>query len=64
MRSLGSPANMMLQAGCGHFSFSQFEARYVAKWLQKALKARLPEDAPPAKTVYTSLRNVTESIGF
>jgi pimeloyl-ACP methyl ester carboxylesterase len=64
MRSLGSPANMILQAGCGHFSFTQFEARYVAKWLQKALKARLPEDAPPAKTGYTSLRNVTESIGF
>jgi hypothetical protein len=55
---------MMLQAGCGHFSFTQFEARYVAKWLQKALKARLPEDAPPAKTGYISLRNVTESIGF
>jgi len=42
-RSLGGKANMILAAGLGHFSWTNWEANYLAKWIKKAATARIPQ---------------------
>jgi len=41
-RALGGSSNMILKAGNGHFSWTIWEAKYLAKWIQKAATARIP----------------------
>jgi hypothetical protein len=48
---LGGPANLLLKAGLGHFSWTNWESAYLAKWIKKAASARIPvgyaRETPP-----------------
>ncbi len=60
-RRRGGPASLLIQAGCGHFSWTKFESTYMALWLKKLVSARIPE---VALTGPVSLSPVVESTGW
>jgi pimeloyl-ACP methyl ester carboxylesterase len=60
-RRQGGPATLLLQAGCGHFGWTQFESRYMAMWLKKLVQARIPE---VALTAPITLNPVLEQSGW
>lgn len=60
-RKRGGPATLLLQAGCGHFGWTQFESRYMALWLKKLVLTRITE---LALTAPISLNPVSEQSGW
>jgi hypothetical protein len=62
-RALGGPANMILQAGIGHFSWTTWEAKYMGKWLEKAAAAIIPS-GPYARTGPVALLPVSVETGW
>jgi hypothetical protein len=61
-RALGVPASMILHAGIGHFSWTQWEARFMAMWLKKAAAAKIP--AGYARNSRPVLNPLAESSGW
>jgi len=60
-RRRGGSAALLIQAGCGHFSWTKFESTYMALWLKKLAAARISEIA---LTGPISLTPVVESMGW
>jgi len=61
-RTWGSPSNLILKAGLGHFSWTNWEANYLAKWIKKAAMARIP--AGYARTGKPNLLTINEENGL
>ncbi len=63
LRALGAPANMILHAGCGHFSWTNREAKFMARWLKNAVEARIPGGAY-ARLEKPVLKTINENAGW
>jgi hypothetical protein len=61
-RVIGSTSNMILKAGLGHFSWTNWESNYLAKWIKKASAARIP--AGYARTGKPTLITINEQNGW
>lgn len=62
-RRLGLSACYIVQAGGGHFGWTKWESGYMARWLRKAVQARLPLDQYP-RSGFPDLAPISLSAGW